>query len=169
MRIKKVSRLPAGYWKNPVHLLACGLGSGASPIAPGTAGTVVAIPLYLLMQSLPLTFYVLGVGVVTVLGVWLCSVTARDFGVHDHSGIVWDEVAGYLVTMIAAPPGWLWIGVGFVLFRIFDVLKPWPIRRVDEEVHGGLGIMLDDVLAGVYGLVVLQLLAYWYGARVIWH
>ncbi len=156
MRIKKVSRLPAGYWKHPAHLLACGLGSGASPVAPGTAGTVLAIPLYLLMRPLDLPVYIAAVAALGLLGIWLCGVTARDFGVHDHSGIVWDEVVGYLITMTAAPPGWPWVLAGFFLFRVFDVVKPWPIRRIDEGVHGGLGIMLDDVLAGIYGLAVLQ-------------
>ncbi len=147
---------PASVWRNPVHFLAFGFGSGAAPFAPGTFGTLVAVPLYLLMMPLPLWVYLTIVVVMTILGTWLCDVTSRDLGVHDHSGIVWDEIVGYLITMVAAPQGWLWIVVGFSLFRFFDILKPWPISWIDKHVKGGWGIMLDDILAGVYALLVLQ-------------
>jgi len=150
------SNTPASVWKNPVHWLAFGFGSGAAPVAPGTFGTLAAIPIYLLMRDLPPLIYVLAVLAFFISGVWLCGRTSHDIGVEDHGGIVWDEFAGYLVTMIAAPPGWLWIAVGFVLFRIFDILKPWPIRWIDRQVHGGFGIMLDDLLAGVFAGLVLQ-------------
>jgi phosphatidylglycerophosphatase A len=144
--------------KNPLHLLAFGFGSGLAPIAPGTFGTLVAIPPYLLLQSLPQTFYL---GVVLfgfILGVWVCGRTSADLGVHDHGGIVWDEVVGYLLTMTLAPSGWGWVVVGFLLFRLFDILKPWPIRWFDQRVPGGFGIMLDDVLAGLYAGLVLWLI-----------
>ncbi len=95
-----------------------------------------------------------------VLGVWICDRAARDLGVHDHPAIVWDEVIGYFVTMIAAPPGWLWIAVGFVLFRLFDILKPWPIRQADQQVGGGFGIMFDDLLAAGYAWLCLQGMIY---------
>ncbi len=147
-------------WSNPVHLAAFGFGAGALPRAPGTWGTLVALPLYWLMVDLALWSYLLVTLLVCVVGVWLCHVTARDLGVHDHPGIVWDEIAGYLITMIAAPEGWLWWLVGFVLFRLFDILKPWPIKVVDRDVGGGFGIMLDDVLAGLMALASLQLLAW---------
>ncbi len=150
---------PGPRWRNPAHLLAFGLGSGALPRAPGTWGTLAAIPLYLLLSGLPLSAYLAVTLVLALAGVWICHVTARDLGVHDHPGIVWDEIVGYLVTMIAAPAGWLWIVLGFLLFRLFDILKPWPIGPVDRRVGGGLGIMLDDLLAGVMALGVLQLLA----------
>lgn len=153
-------RIPGLNLANPVHLLAFGFGSGVGPKAPGTWGTLVAVPIFLLMQDLSLPVYLGLVAVITVLGIWLCDVTAKDLGVHDHPGIVWDEIAGYLITMIAAPSGWLWLVIGFVLFRLFDILKPWPIRSIDEGVDGGLGIMLDDVLAGVMAFACLQLLAY---------
>lgn len=154
----KRNQLPVSIWKNPVHLLACGLGAGAMPFAPGTFGTLVAIPLYLLMQMLALPLYLALTLLLFILGIWLCQVTARDLGVHDHGGIVWDEVVGYLITMTAAPAGWEWVVAGFLLFRFFDILKPWPIHRLDRQLHGGIGIMLDDVLAGVYGALCLQLL-----------
>ena len=156
------NKAPASIWRNPVHFLAFGFGSGAAPVAPGTFGTVVAIPIYLLMQPLTLWVYVLVTLLLTAIGVWLCHVTSRDLGVHDHSGIVWDEIVGYLITMVAAPPDWQWVIVGFVLFRLFDIVKPWPIGWVDRRVQGGLGIMLDDVLAAVYAGVVLQITVLWF-------
>lgn len=148
---------PASVWRNPIHFVAFGFGSGAAPVAPGTFGTLAAIPFYLLLQYLPLSSYLLVMAVAFAVGCWLCEITSRDIGVHDHGGIVWDEFVGFWITMIAAPPGWLWIIVGFVLFRFFDILKPWPIRWIDKKVHGGFGIMLDDVLAGLFALAVLQL------------
>jgi len=151
---------PPSVWRNPVHFLAFGFGSGAMPFAPGTFGTLAALPIYLLMLPLSLWAYLAVVWVMTLLGVWLCHVTSRDLGVHDHGGIVWDEIVGYLITMIAAPPGWQWIVAGFVLFRFFDIIKPWPIGWADRRVHGGLGIMLDDVLAGVLAWAVLQGVAF---------
>jgi phosphatidylglycerophosphatase A len=147
--------------RNPVHLLAFGLGSGVSPVAPGTLGTLVAVPLYLLLEPLSLFSYLVTVAVAFVAGVWLCDQTSRDLGVHDHGGIVWDEIVGYLVTMALAPEGWLWMLVGFVLFRIFDIFKPWPIGLLDKHVEGGFGIMVDDLLAGIYALVAMLLLHRW--------
>ncbi|QKT02868.1 phosphatidylglycerophosphatase A [Ectothiorhodospiraceae bacterium 2226] len=151
-------------WRKPSHFLAFGFGSGLARFAPGTWGTVAAIPLYLVMA--PLTFWAY-LGVTALLfgiGVWLCEVTSRDLGVHDHPGIVWDEIVGYLIAMAAAPVGWAWMLAGFVLFRLFDIWKPWPIRRLDRQVSGGFGIMVDDVLAGVYAAVLLALAAWLLGA-----
>lgn len=156
----KRNRLPVPIWGSPARLLACGFGSGAAPYAPGTVGTVAAIPLYLLLAPLPLQAYLLATALLFAVGVWACHVTARSFGVHDHGGIVWDEFIGYLLTMTAAPSGWQWPLLGFVLFRLFDILKPWPIRWLDRRIPGGLGIMLDDLAAGVYALIGMQVLAY---------
>lgn len=145
--------------KNPVHFLALGFGSGLAAKAPGTFGTLAAIPLYLLMVELPLGWY-LGLTLLSVLaGIYICDKAAKDMGVHDHGAIVWDEVAGLLISMIAAPAGWIWLLVGFGLFRFFDIIKPWPIRWLDAKVEGGFGIMIDDVLAGVFAFIVLQMLA----------
>ncbi|MDH3886994.1 MAG: phosphatidylglycerophosphatase A [Gammaproteobacteria bacterium] len=144
--------------RHPLDFLALGFGSGLLPRAPGTAGTIAAIPLYLVMQSLALPVYVSLVAVLFLLGIPICAHTAKRLGVHDHPGIVWDEIVGYLVTMIFAPTGWLWVLAGFVLFRFFDVLKPWPIRWLDRRVGGGFGIMVDDLLAGIAAAGVLQLL-----------
>lgn len=151
---------PPSVWRNPIHFLAFGFGSGAAPYAPGTFGTLAAVPIYLLLLPLNPWAYLVVVLAITLVGIWLCHVTSRDLGVHDHAGIVWDEIAGYLITMIAAPPGWPWIIAGFILFRIFDIIKPWPIGWVDRRVHGGLGIMMDDVLAAVFAWLLLQGAAY---------
>lgn len=145
---------------SPVHFLAFGFGSGLSPKAPGTMGTLAAIPLYLLLVQLPLWGYVLVSLLVAVAGVWICRESSRRLGVHDHGGIVWDEFSGFFLTMLAAPQGWKWIMLGFVLFRLFDIWKPWPIRLADSKVEGGFGIMLDDWLAAIYALVGLQFIAY---------
>ena len=145
---------------SPVHFLAFGFGSGLSPKAPGTMGTLAAIPLYLMLMDLPLTGYLLAVLLISVAGIWICGESSRRLGVHDHGGIVWDEFAGFLLTMTAAPQGWAWIVLGFALFRLFDIWKPWPVRVADRQLHGGLGIMLDDILAGIYAWLVLQAVAY---------
>jgi phosphatidylglycerophosphatase A len=158
---KPLLRAPASVWRSPVHWLAFGCGAGAAPFAPGTFGTLLAVPVYLLLRSWPLPVYVFVTAVLLLVGIWLCGRTARDLGVHDHPGIVWDEVVGFLVTMTGAPAGWVWVIVGFVAFRVFDILKPWPIRWLDRHMPGGAGIMADDILAGIYAAVVLQLLVYW--------
>ena len=147
---------------DPGHLLALGLGSGLSPRAPGTAGTLVAVPLAALACTLSLGAYLALCAVLFLAGIWICGRTARSLGVHDHPSIVFDEVVGFLVTMAGAPCGVLWWVAGFVLFRCFDILKPWPVRVLDRRVHGGLGIMLDDLVAGLMALAVLQ------GGRALW-
>ena len=159
----KAAVLPVGFLKHPANFAAFGFGSGCSPKAPGTAGTVVAVLLYLPLQFLPVYLYVLMLLLTFVLGVWLCGRASEALGVHDHGGIVWDEFVGYWITMFMAPPGWLWIILGFVLFRLFDIWKPQPIRYVDRHMHGGMGIMIDDVLAGIYALLVLQGIHYFWG------
>lgn len=152
--------IPAGLLKNPLHFLSLGFGSGLSPFAPGTFGTLAAIPLYLLIQPLPLAGYLFITLAGLVIGFYLCGETARALGVHDHGGIVWDEIIGYLITMVAVPLHWYWIIAGFILFRLFDIFKPWPIKWIDRRITGGVGIMLDDVLAGIFAWTGLQLLIY---------
>jgi phosphatidylglycerophosphatase A len=146
--------------KDPVVLVALGFGSGLAPKAPGTAGTVVAVPLYLSMQSLPLLTYLMITTCLFIAGIWICTYTAEKLGVHDHPSIVFDEIVGYLITMVAAPAGWLPVLIGFILFRLLDALKPWPISWFDRNVNGGLGIMLDDVVAGMIAMVLIQGLVY---------
>ena len=146
--------------RNPDHFFAFGFGAGLAPKAPGTVGTLAAIPLFLLVQDLSWPLYLSWLLVTFALGVYWCDRSAKALGVHDHGGIVWDEFVGYWVTMFMAPKGWLWVVLGFVLFRLFDILKPWPIRWLDRQVHGGFGIMVDDLLAGVFAGLVLQLVVY---------
>ena len=145
---------------NPNHFFAFGFGSGLAPKAPGTAGTLVAIPIFWVIQDLSWPLYVSWLLVTFVLGVVWFGRSSRALGVHDHGGIVWDEMVGYWLTMFFAPAGWQWMLLGFILFRFFDILKPWPIGAVDRRVHGGFGIMIDDVLAGVYAWISLQALAW---------
>lgn len=153
-----MSSLPKPDLKHPVHFLAFGFGSGLSPKAPGTAGTLAAIPILYLMSFLTDIQYLIVLSVIIISGIWICGQSSKMLGVHDHPGIVWDEFAGLFVTMIAVPVTWGTVLAGFVLFRVFDILKPWPISWLDKKVAGGLGIMLDDLVAGCFSLVVLQLL-----------
>ncbi|BCU07323.1 phosphatidylglycerophosphatase A [Allochromatium tepidum] len=150
------------------HWIAFGFGSGLAPKAPGTFGTLAAIPVYLLMSPLAWPYYLGLVVLFTVIGLWACDRTARELGAKDPSAIVWDEFVGFFITMLVVPyslltgaHGWLWVLAGFLAFRLFDIWKPWPIRVIDERVEGGLGIMLDDILAGIMAaltLLVLRLL-----------
>jgi phosphatidylglycerophosphatase A len=144
--------------RSPVLLLAFGFGSGLAPRAPGTAGTLAAVPLYLVLSQFPPGVYLAMVAVVCGAGVWICQRASQRLGVHDHPGIVWDEFAGFLVTMIPAPLSWWSTLAGFVLFRLFDIWKPWPISWADRRCKGGLGIMLDDLLAGALAAAVLYVL-----------
>lgn len=141
----------------PSGFLAFGLGSGLSPVAPGTVGTVAAIPLAAVLLQLPFWIALATIAVAFLVGVWICGVTGRALGVHDHGGIVWDEFVGLWLVLLFVPFEWTWWLAGFVLFRFFDILKPWPIRWLDRRVHGGFGVMIDDVLAAVYALIPLLL------------
>lgn len=150
--------------KDPRLLLAFGFGSGLAKKAPGTFGTLAAVPAFLLLQQLPLTYYLLVLVATFWLGVHLCTYASNFLKVHDHGGIVWDEFVGLWLSLLLLPQGWAWIAAGFVLFRIFDIAKPWPIGWLDRRVEGGFGIMIDDVLAGVYTFVLLQAAAYFLSA-----
>lgn len=143
--------------RNPWHFLALGFGSGLAPKAPGTFGTIAAIPLVLLLSVYcTLNLYIALTIIFSVVGIWICGVTATDMQVHDDSSIVWDEVVGMMITLIAVPLSWQNVLLGFVLFRLFDIVKPWPISYLDKHVHGGFGIMVDDILAGLFALVCMQ-------------
>ena len=155
--------------KNPWHLLATGFGSGLSPFIPGTMGTLAAVPFFLLLAQLPFTAYVIVVLISCVIGIQICQVTSADMKVHDHGSIVWDEFAGFWITMSIVPAlnipltEWKWLITGFILFRFFDMVKPWPIGWLDKRVHGGLWIIVDDIVAGVMAGVALFLVAKYAG------
>ncbi len=151
---------PAGVvLRDPVHFLAFGFGAGLAPVAPGTFGTVVGLPLAWWVSGAPLWPAVAVITALSLFGIWLCGESARRLGVHDHSGIVWDEICGLAVVALVCPQDPLWLAAAFGLFRLFDIAKPWPIRYVDHSLHGGLGIMLDDILAGAFGAAGLYCLS----------
>ena len=152
------ARLPRP--RSALHWIAFGAGAGLAPRAPGTAGTAVAIPIYAVLATQPIGLYLFAVALIAAAGVWACGRTARELGVHDHPGIVLDEIAGFLVTMTALPFGWPWIAAGFVAFRVLDVAKPWPVSLADRKIGGGLGIMLDDLLAGAFACAALHAARY---------
>jgi phosphatidylglycerophosphatase A len=129
--------------------LAFGFGSGLSPKAPGTVGTIAAIPLWYLLVQLPPQTYVVVVAICVIIGIFICGSAADKLGVHDHGGIVWDEFVGFWITMAFLPVSYVSVLVGFILFRLFDIFKPWPISWLDKNIGGGLGIMIDDVVAGL--------------------
>ena len=143
---------------DPVNVLAFGLGTGLSPVAPGTAGSVVGLALAWSTLELPIAARVLVAAALIVSGIWICGESARRIAQHDHPGIVWDEIAGiYVALLVAAPHIWVW-ALCFGLFRLFDVWKPWPIRDLDHRLNGGLGIMLDDLVAALYTALILVFL-----------
>lgn len=154
-RLGKNNLTPRQILSDPVLFLAFGFGSGLAKKAPGTFGTLAAIPVYYLFAQTDIIFYSLLTVMVTVTGIWICGIAAEKLDEHDFGGIVWDEIAGYLITMWLVPFSWKAVVLGFVLFRIFDIVKPWPIKWIDRKVQGGFGIMLDDVLAAVFAGVLL--------------
>ncbi len=144
--------------QHPAHVLALGFGSGLVPIAPGTAGTLVAFPIFFLtLATVPVTFQLAAVAVLFAIGVWACAVTGRDLGVVDHGAIVWDEVVAMLLVLIFTPFGWAWYALAFALFRVMDILKPFPIRLADRKIKNGFGVMFDDLLAAIYVILILNI------------
>ncbi len=140
---------------DPVHFLAFGFGSGLAPRAPGTAGSLVGVLLAFVTLPIGTVPRIIVAAVICLAGIWLCGESARRIGVHDHPGIVWDEIAGMYIVLLAAPMQALWWLVAFLLFRLFDIWKPWPIRDLDHRLAGGLGIMLDDIAAALFASLFL--------------
>ncbi len=145
-------------WSNFWHFLAFGFGTGLAKKAPGTWGTIAGLAVMPLLYLLPLTWALVFIAAASIFGFWLCGRVADDLGVHDHGGIVWDEMVGIWMTLILLPNSWQWWLLGFMLFRILDILKPWPISVLDKHVGGGLGIMIDDMLAGLIAGALLYAL-----------
>jgi phosphatidylglycerophosphatase A len=142
--------------KDPVMLLAFGFGSGLSKKMPGTMGTLAALPLYWVLVQTNDWIYLTVTLIVVGAGIAICDKAARKLQVHDYGGIVWDEIAGFLITMCWTPLSWQSLLAGFALFRVFDIVKPWPIKWLDHKVAGGFGIMVDDVVAGIFSAIVLR-------------
>lgn len=153
-------KLSSKVWQDPIYFIAFGFGSGLIPKAPGTWGTIAAIPVYLIIAQSSWWAYLGFCLVAFFLGVIVSSHVSSALGVHDHPGIVWDEIVGYLLTMFLVPFKWYWLLAGFIFFRLFDIWKPQPIRWVDNKIKGGVGIMLDDVIAAAMAWIVLQALVW---------
>ena len=146
---------------NPIHLLAVGLGSGMSPIMPGTMGSAMAIPLWLLFDGLQPYLYWVLIVVAFIFGCFLCQKTSDDTQTHDSGHIVWDEFVGMWITLFFIPQiSVLWIAIAFVAFRVFDMAKPWPIRWFDKRVPGGFGIMVDDMIAAIFSSLTVYALTF---------
>ena len=144
-------------FSDPVHILAFGLGAGLAPKAPGTVGSLLGVVLAWFTLNLGITAQIWIAIAISLAGIWICGESSRRLGVHDHGGIVWDEICGMYITLLVAPASisaWL---LGFGLFRVFDIAKPWPIRDLDHRLGGGLGIMLDDLAAALYAAILLAL------------
>jgi phosphatidylglycerophosphatase A len=146
---------------HPAHLIALGFGSGLAPKAPGTVGTVLGLPLFwaitAIAPDLPNQLILIAAGF--LLGIWACARTGRALGVADHGGMVWDEIVAFALVLLFTPAGWMWAGIAFLLFRFFDIIKPWPIRFFDTRLKNGFGVMFDDLLAAGYAIACLQLAA----------
>jgi phosphatidylglycerophosphatase A len=154
---ESVDNLTRKVLTDPVNFVAFGFGTGLAPFAPGTVGSLPGVLLAWLMLDMGIYFQ-LGVAVaLSLAGIWICGESARRIGVHDHGGIVWDEICGMYITLLLAPPTLLGFALAFGLFRFFDIVKPWPIRDLDHRLGGGLGIMLDDLVAALYALILLVL------------
>jgi phosphatidylglycerophosphatase A len=143
---------------SPSGWLAFGFGSGLSPVAPGTMGTLVAIPFTFALKGLGPTGFWFVLLALFLLGVLLCEHVSRKLGVHDHGGIVWDEMVGYWLSVAFVPLQWQWLLAAFLLFRFFDIIKPWPIRQIDKKIKGGFGIMADDAVAAIFTIMILAVL-----------
>ncbi|MCW8924665.1 MAG: phosphatidylglycerophosphatase A [Xanthomonadales bacterium] len=145
---------------SPAGWVVFGFGSGLSPWAPGTMGTLVAVPFALLLKSLGSAWFWGILVLAFCLGTILCDRASKRLGVHDHGAIVWDEMVGYWLAVALVPLHWHWFLAAFVLFRLFDIFKPWPISQLDKKINGGFGIMVDDAVAGLYTMVLLAAVGY---------
>lgn len=159
-----MNEMRALLWRNMRRwdgFLALGFGSGLAPKAPGTFGTLVAVPLGVLLSLTPLAVHLVLLVLAFILGVVVCERVGKRLGVSDHGAMVWDEFVGYWVAIAALPNQWPWLLAAFVVFRFFDILKPWPIRPLEKHFGGGFGVMIDDVAAGILTVAILWPVSYW--------
>lgn len=147
-------------WTDPWIFIACGFGIGTLPVMPGTYATFASALLYLLLMKLPLTIYIAITIILNVAGFWLCDIANKAFGTKDHPAAVWDEIAAFLIVMIAVPFTWFYWLLGIILFRAFDIWKPWIIGWIDRNMHSGFGVMLDDILAAIASWIILQAIVF---------
>lgn len=151
-----MQNLPRSIWTNPIHFVACALGFGALPWMPGTWATLAAVPIVVALKQFPEWVYLSITGIMILLGIYVCGVANRDFGTDDHPACAWDEMASFPLVMIGVPFNIYYLIAGVVLFRFLDILKPWPIRWLDRNIHGGLGVMLDDIAAALCSCIILH-------------
>lgn len=145
---------------HPAHFFALGFGSGLARGAPGTAGSLVALPLAWSIALLPTLLQLIIVTAMYIIGCYICAITSRNLGVVDHGSIVWDEIVAMMLILIFTPLTWTWWFVAFLLFRLFDIWKPYPIRQFDAKFKNGFGVMFDDLVAGIYALICVQSLVW---------
>lgn len=159
----KSSRVSVAFlFQHPAHFIALGFGTGLAPKAPGTAGTLLAYPIFFgLIGALSLVQQLTIVVALFLGGIWCCTVTGRNLGVVDHGAIVWDEVVAMLLVLTFTPFGWMWYALAFALFRVMDILKPFPIGLADRKIKNGFGVMFDDLIAAIYSIAVLNILEWW--------
>ncbi len=153
-------KIPVNIWRNPIYFIACCFGVGLLPVMPGTYATIFAIPVYYGLSHFSLLTYIIITLLITAIAMYVSDKMSKDIGIHDHPGMAIDEVVGYLWAMIAVPAHWYTILIGFALFRLFDIWKPGPIGWVDRNVHGGFGIVVDDIAAAVPTWIILQIIVH---------
>ena len=143
---------------HPAHLIAFGFGTGLAPKAPGTVGTLLGLPLFwaILAVAPDLPNQIILLIAAFLVGIWACARAGRALGVPDHGGIVWDEIVAFALVLVFTPATWVWVAIAFALFRLFDILKPWPIRLADTHLKNGFGVMFDDLLAALYAIAALK-------------
>lgn len=143
---------------HPAHFFAFGFGSGLAQKAPGTFGTLLGLPLFYLIARYDLVTQLLVIATLFIIGIYFCNHTGKALGVSDHGGIVWDEIVAMMLVLTITPSEWNWWLVAFLLFRLFDIWKPFPIRQCDAKIKGGFGVMFDDLLAAIYAMISLKAL-----------
>ena len=143
-------------FSHPAHFFALGFGSGLAKKAPGTFGTLVGLPLFWLIASYSISMQLSIITALFIIGIYLCGLTGKNLGVSDHGSIVWDEIVAITLVLVFTPLAWSWWLAAFLLFRLFDIWKPYPIRQFDAKLKNGFGVMFDDLLAGIYALITLQ-------------
>ena len=143
---------------HPTHFFSLGFGSGLAPKAPGTFGTIIGLPLFLLISSYGLSVKLAIIAALFIIGIYCCDKTGKALGVADHGAIVWDEIVAMMLVLVFSPLTWLGWLVAFCLFRLFDIWKPFPISYFDAKLKNGFGVMFDDLLAAIYAIICVLLL-----------